>query len=237
MLLCVTMVGFVSCENRDDWDYLITLHKTSYTMYSDSQTTIDGAGLSVATWTSKNEFVATAKGDKISSNKVGSTTLSYNGQAISVTVKPRYNLYTEPDMSWGSSKSSIIAKYGNPDADDGNTIIYKTANTDVPFIAYMFDERGLFSCGVGVQLSAADKLVDFLDERYVFYSINTSNYTANFAHCYGAKNSPQIDYAGQMAYQSSIGGILVVYASNSLTKSTINNDVLNYVKKVMGNNF
>jgi len=56
----------------------------------------------------------------------------------------------------------------------------------------------------------------------VFYSVNTSTYTATFAHCYGRKDNPQVDYAGKMAYQSSIGGILVVYASNSSTRGVDN---------------
>ena len=124
-------------------------------------------------------------------------------------------------MSWGSSKSSIIAKYGTPSIDNGNTIIYKTNNTNAPLVAYMFDQRGLYSSGVGVSLNAAYRLVDFLTERYVIYSVNTTNYTATFAHCYGKKNNPQIDYAGQMAYQSSIGGILVVYTGNSTKSNNI----------------
>ena len=228
MLLLATMVGLSSCEQEnDDLENQVQLSKTSYTMYSDATTTIQGSGLTNVTWSSDNEYVATANGDKLTSDKVGSTILYCNGKKINVTVKPRYSLYTEPDMSWGSSKNSIISKYGTPYSNSGNTIIYKTSNSDVPLIAYMFDERGLYSCGAVVQLSAASRLVDFLDERYVFYSVESSNYTASFAHCYGKKNNPQIDYGGQMAYQSSVGGILVVYASNSSTRSADTNTIFN----------
>jgi hypothetical protein len=221
ILLCVTMAGATSCTQENDNAEKVLLSKTSYTMYSDATTTIEGSGLTNATWSSDNEFVAVANGNTISSDKVGSTNLYCNGQKISVTVKPSYSLYTEPDMSWGSSKSSIIAKYGTPSIDNGNTIIYKTNNSNVPLVAYMFDQRGLYSSGVGVSLNAAYRLVDFLIERYVIFSINTTNYTATFAHCYGKKNNPQIDYTGQMAYQSSIGGILVVYAGNSTKSNNI----------------
>lgn len=224
MLLCATMVGTMSCEQDvDEVGSKVLLSKTSYTMYSDATADIEGIGLDNAIWSSNNEYVATANGNTLSSDKIGSTNLYCNGQKISVTVKPRYTLYTEPDMSWGSSKSSIISKYGTPFADDGQTIMYETTNTFVPYIAYMFNETGLFACGAVVQLTAGSTLVDFLGERYVFYSVNTSTYTASFAHCYGRKDSPQVDYAGQMAYNSSMGGILVVYAGNNSTRG-VNND-------------
>lgn len=227
LLYIVAITSSYSCGEYDDWEYLITLYKTFYIMHPNEIATIDGCGLDVAKWNSKNEFVAVAKADKITSNKIGTTTISYNGQGIRVTVNPNHHLYTEPDMSWGSNKSSIISKYGVPYADNGNTILYKTSNSDVPFIAYMFNEGGLFSCGAIVLLSAGGRLLDFLDERYVFYSVNIYDYTASFAHCYGKKDNPQIDYAGQMAYQSSIGGILVVYANNRSTRSVDINTIFN----------
>lgn len=237
MLLLATMVGVSSCgQENEDFENQVQLSKTSYTMYSDATTTIQGSGLTNATWSSDNEYVAIANGDKLSSNKIGSTVLYCNGKKISVIVKPRYSLYTEPDMSWGSSKSSIISKYGTPYYNNGNTIFYKTSNSDVPLIAYMFDERGLYSCGVVAQLSAGSRLVDFLDERYVFYSVDTSDYSARFAHCYGKKNNPQIDYAGEMAYQSSVGGILVVYASNSSTRSADTNIIFNSMLETISSN-
>ena len=236
-LLCATMVCATSCE-QDEGEVTnqVLLSKTSYTMYSDATTTIEGSNLTNAIWSSNNEFVATANGSSLSSDKVGSTNLYCNGQKISVIVKPRYSLYTEPDMSWGSSKSSIISKYGTPFADDGQIIMYKTTNSSVPYIAYMFNETGLSSCGAVVQLTAGSSLVDFLGERYVFYSLNTSTYTASFAHCYGRKDNPQVDYGGQMAYQSSIGGILVVYASNNSTRGVDNDVTFNSMTKFIGNN-
>ncbi len=237
MLLCATMMGFVSCEqNGEEVSNQVLISKTSYTMYSDATTTIEGSNLTNATWSSNNEFVATANGNALSSDKIGTTNLYCNGQKISVTVKPRYTLYTEPDMSWGSSKSSIISKYGTPYSDNGDTIMYKTNNTDVPLIAYMFDGNGLYGNGAVVRITAGSTLIDFLGERYVFYSIDTDNYTASFAHCYGRKSNPQIDYAGQMSYQSSIGGILVVYAEIDLARSINNDAIFNSMTKFIESN-
>ena len=80
---------------------------------------------------------------------------------------------------------------------------------------YMFDEKGLYSCAALVKYSYGERLVDFLGERYVFFSVDTEDYTANFAHCYGTKQDPQIDLVGQMAFSTSIGGILVMYIPNT----------------------
>jgi hypothetical protein len=92
ILLCVTMAGATSCTQENDNAEKVLLSKTSYTMYSDATTTIEGSGLTNATWSSDNEFVAVANGNTISSDKVGSTNLYCNGQKISVTVKPSYSL-------------------------------------------------------------------------------------------------------------------------------------------------
>lgn len=224
MLLLATTLCFYSCSEDDD-SKKIVLSQTSYSMYPDASAKIKGSGLSNIIWDSNNEFVAKAEDDMIYSNKVGSATLYCNEHKISVTVKPKYSLYTEPDMTWGCSKNYIISKYGKPYYDGGNTILYQTNNSKVPTISYMFDDRGMYACGVQVEWQAAYELLDFLDERYVFYSVDTSAYTANFAHCYGKIDNPQIDYAGQFAYQSSLGSILLVYAGNTTTRGVIDDSI------------
>ena len=88
LLLLATMVGVSSCgQENEDFENQVQLSKTSYTMYSDATTTIQGSGLTNATWSSDNEYVAIANGDKLSSNKIGSTVLYCNGKKISVIVK------------------------------------------------------------------------------------------------------------------------------------------------------
>ena len=233
MLLLATTLCFYSCSEDDD-SKKIVLSQTSYSMYPDTSAKIKGGGLSNIIWDSNNEYVAKAEDDMIYSNKVGSAALYCNEHKISVTVKPKYSLYTEPDMTWGCSINYIISKYGKPYYDGGNTIIYQTNNSKVPTIPYMFDDRGMYACGVQVKLQAADELFDFLDERYFFYSIDTSTYTANFAHFYGKRDNPQIDYAGQLAYQSSLGSILLIYVGNTTTRGVIDDSIFESMSNVIG---
>ena len=218
LMILIAIGAYVSsCEVDQDGGSVLT--KTSYSLKSDSSTSIEGNIPSSAVWDSQNEFVATAIGCNLSSHFVGSTYLQWNGNTIKVDVKPRYNLYDEPDMSWGTSLNTIISRYGTPDKESGNMILYETGNKAVPYELYQFSNNSLIACGVVAHLEYGSSLVDFLGERYLFYSVDTYNYTADFAHCYGKKNDPQIDYVGQMAFSSSIGGIVVVYAGGNTSRS------------------
>lgn len=218
LMILIAIGAYVSsCETDQDGGNVLT--KTSYSLKSDSSTSIEGNIPSSAVWDSQNEFVATAAGCNLSSHFVGSTYLQWNGNTIKVDVKPRYNLYDEPDMSWGTSLNTIISRYGAPDKESGNMILYETGNKAVPYELYQFSNNSLIACGVVVHLEYGSSLVDFLGERYLFYSVDIDNYTADFAHCSGKKNDPQIDYAGQMAFSSSIGGIAVVYVGVNTSRS------------------
>ena len=217
MILIVIGAYVSSCEMDQDGGNVLT--KTSYSLKSDSSTSIEGNIPSSAVWDSQNEFVATAAGCNLSSHFVGSTYLQWNGNNIKVDVKPRYNLYDEPDMSWGSSLNTIISRYGTPDNESGNMILYETGNKAVPYELYQFSNNSLVACGVVVHLEYGSSLVDFIGERCLFYSVDSYNYTADFAHCYGKIDNPQIDYIGQMAFSSSIGGILVIYVGGNTSRS------------------
>ncbi len=215
MLLCVATFGLSSCEKDG-----LNLSKTSYTLYSDDSTKIEGSYLDNIVWDSQNEFVATAEGNILTSILVGSTTLSCGDATISVTVKPRHTLYIEPYMKWGCSKSDIIAKFGTPDSETDTALGYATGNSAAPLVMYMFNSDKLTSCGVAVKMSYASELVDFIAERYVILEVDGT--AATFVHCYGKVSDPKFDYGGQMDYSSSLGGFIVAYIPNSNETSNSN---------------
>ncbi len=224
-------IALCSCSKEEG----IMLKQRSYTLYTDFTTKIEATGLpNDAAWISENEFVATANGYTISSSKVGSANLRYEDVSISVTVDPRCTLYTEPDMSWGSSISSIKSKYGNPYSSNNDILIYRTNNSASPLALYSFDNGKLTSSAIVVPIDYVDKLADFLGERYVIYSVDTTKYTADFAHCYGEIKNPKIDYIGRMAFEYSIGGILILYVPNSDdTRADNNSDYFNNMIKAL----
>lgn len=96
---------------------------------------------------------------------------------------------------------------------DASTIIFKTDKSASPYVAYLFDsDKTVMGVGVYINPLQVDLLPEFLNERYLIYDVDVSNYTANFAHAVGYRDEPKIDYVGQMGYSSSIGLILIAYA-------------------------
>lgn len=96
---------------------------------------------------------------------------------------------------------------------DASTIIFKTDKSASPYVAYLFDnDKTVMGVGVYIDPFQGGDLPDFLNERYLIYDVDVSNYTANFAHAVGYRDEPKIDYVGQMGYSSSLGLILIAYA-------------------------
>lgn len=234
MLLLATILTITACGSDDKPDNA-KLSITSYTMYHEDLASIEGTDISDLTWKSENEFVATVKDDEITAQYVGKTTVksATKGLSFTVEVKPRYHTYEEPFLDWGASISEIKAKYGAPESEDANSLLYKTDNSNAPLLLYIFENGKLYTCGVACKVSVASQLADFLLERYVPVQVDVDNYKATFLHCYGTFSDPQTDYGVAMQYRSSIGGILVVYTGlNTKTKTTTDNDFSNSFEKL-----
>lgn len=137
-------------------------------------------------------------------------------------------------MNWGTSMTAIKSYYGTHYLLDSNTLLYKSNNGNVPYYIYIFENGKLKYSSAIVKLSASSALVDFLAERYLTVSVNTSTYTATYAHCYGKKTDPKCDYGVAFTYNSSIGGLLVAYAPISTSNST-SNSKLNFT--IVNNNY
>lgn len=241
MLLLATMFTFTACGG-DDKDNPQGLSQTKYEVFARETTPVNGAGLYGVVWKSSNKFVAEVEGDgTIVAHHVGST--SINPLAISgyiqVEVKPKVTEYSEPMIRlhqkyingqlvtgnwqskylWGTNISMIsyyIKESGAPWKFESKTheiMLYSTGNKATPFIGYLFNGRELYATGIYVDPLYASQIPDFLAERFIVYSVDTSNYTADFAHVQITDNDEMtLNYAGRMAYSNSTGYILILYA-------------------------
>lgn len=218
MLLFATLLTFMSCGDEPD---NTKLSKTDYSMFHGDTQVIEGVNLTDIVWDSENEFVATVGKNAISGQYVGKTTVRSVAKklAFTVEVKPVYNIYEEPCLRWGASRAYIKAKYGTPQSEDFNSVIYKTANPNAPIMIFMFENDMLSSSGVVCKVSAASQLADFLLERYVPVEVDINNYTATLLHCHGKISNPQIDYGVGMQFNTSIGGIVVAYVNPDNAKA------------------
>lgn len=120
----------------------------------------------------ENEYHAeVSKNGLVTARFVGETNvLLSNGEDtknFKVIVAPKSNLYPEPDVKFGDSKSSIVAKFGTPDAETSSGIVYTDYSNAAPILMFLFDSNKLSSYAVMVRSSYSSALDDFLLERYL----------------------------------------------------------------------
>lgn len=193
-------------------------------MYHGNTEYIEGINVSGLIWNSENEFVATVDNDLIKGQFVGKTTVRSTTGNLSfiVEVNARHHLYEEPLLDFGASKEEIKAKRGKPKSEDATSLLYETGNVNVPYELYVFQNGGLYTCGVVCKLTIASTLAEFLTERYLTVKVDMNKYSATLMHCYGKIKDPQIDYGVAMQYQSSLGGLLVAYTqTNNKTRNDL----------------
>lgn len=244
-LLLATMLTFTACGGDDDKDEPKSLSQTKYEVFAGETMPIKGTNLNNVVWESSDKFVAEVADDAtISAHRVGHTyinPLSIDG-AIQVTVKPKVTSYSEPIIRYGQkyvngqlvtedwlsqylwgTHSSLMSYYvkesGAPwelESQTSEMMIYSTGNKATPLIGYLFNEDGrMYATGIYVNPLYASQVPDFLAERFIIYSVDTSNYTADFAHVRIAYNDEMtLNYAGRMAFSSSSGYILILYAGD-----------------------
>ena len=233
LLAVAAAITMLSCSKNEDNS--VSLSKMSYTLYHSQTENIQGENVTVLVWDSDNEFVATVSNGVIKGQFVGKTTVRESSRrpSFNVEVKPKYNLYTEPDMDWGASISTIRSRYGTPYSSDSNTLLYKSTNSNVPYYMYYFENGKLKYSSAIVKLSASSVLVDFLTERYLAVDVNMSTYTATLVHCYGKISDPKFDYGVGFTYSSSVGGLLVIYLPNSSSDTRADKDIQQCIENIL----
>lgn len=126
----------------------------------------------------EKQYVATVSpSGLIKAGKVGTTWIKIsdgeNSKYLKVSVKPRFNLYPDPILSFGINKIELMADLGAPYFidNDTNIYLYLSNSKNVNIIGYRFDEMDKLS-GVWVDVNmgqvAPEDLVAFLVERYSY---------------------------------------------------------------------
>ncbi len=175
LLLAFTLVSFCACSDDDSG---IGLEKTEIELLSDESYTILSSSENVLTYTSENNFIATVSPQGvIEAQRVGHTKVSVsdgkNVEHISVRINPKYDLYPEPFLEFGTKRSDIIARFGTPTQEMAQGISYidNTNTTKAPVRIFLFDDNDrLSSTNVGVKTEYSSLLGSFLNERYLLYT-------------------------------------------------------------------
>lgn len=177
------MLLFTNCKSGDEKKDIIQLLSANPTLYYDDEFQIEATSVAPITYKTENEYHATVSASGlVTAKRIGSTSIILdNGsdtQNLLVTVKPKSNLYPEPNVDFGVSRAFIISKYGTPDAEDDNIIGYNSYSSKAPILMFVFDESDkLKASTVMVKTAYSSELGDFLVERYASIGVDDEDFT------------------------------------------------------------
>lgn len=162
-LIVMMSLGMVSCGSDDDDSGIDT---TPISFFCGDKKLIEGAD----TIASANKFVAFGKGNTLTGYHVGQTTVTVNGKAnISVTVKPKYNLYDDPVCEWGCDLNYVKDHQNQGTVSSKSTdkmYVYENAG-GASLLSYNFENGKLKSVLAMVSTNHTSTLTDYLLERFI----------------------------------------------------------------------
>lgn len=185
-LLLITVLVFTlsSCEKEKANLISVTVLEKTFNFEDEYQ--IEATSKSAISYTVENEYNAKiTQTGYLTAGRVGETTISLNNsedqKTFKVIVKPKYNLYPEPNIKFGATKNSIISQFGSDYIETEGNIAY--SNT-APIILFLFDaSKKLESYAIIVESIYSSTLGSFLVERYlpvkeedgIFFFVNGLN--------------------------------------------------------------
>lgn len=163
---CLGCIQFNSCEKEETADSKVPDQE----LYHDDIYKIPVQG----TWISSNNNIASVENNIVRGVTIGTANIKNGSNEFKVTVKPRYNYFSEPYMGWGQSMSEVKSnvKGYELEYEFGEMLVY-TGNNKESEIVYYFEEGKLNTIGVMIDeehLANTPNLIEFLKERYInFY--------------------------------------------------------------------
>lgn len=171
LLIAVLAITLNSCEKEKANLISVTVLEKTFNFEDEYQ--IEATSKSAISYTVENEYHATiTQSGYLTAGRVGETTISLNNsedqKTFKVTVKPKYNLYPEPNVKFGDTKSSIIAQFGSDYIETEGNVGYTNYSNTAPIIMFTFDASNkLKSYAIMVESSYTSILGSFLAERYL----------------------------------------------------------------------
>ena len=182
LLVAFVSFGITSCGSDDD-EPSISVTPTSIIMHYDDTQQLKAEGSTATSWTVGDDYIASVdQTGLVKGLHIGSTQVKVSDGKTSaycdVTITPEYNLYEEPIMSWGTSKSSIVAsethKSLNASSSDYFMYDYSQGSTAC-IMVYGFKNNKLESAMAILNKSLFVTAGLFLLERYQPVYIGNDN--------------------------------------------------------------
>ncbi len=176
-VMAIAAIAFSGCSKGSGEDNPIKLSSSAQTMRYDDEFQIQATSDTPITYTSENDYHAeVSSSGLVTAGRIGETNIVMtNGddtKKLKITVRPESNLYAEPDLTFGMTRSAVKAKLGSPDSETEDGIGYEDWSYASEMLICLFDEDDkLTSYSVAVKTLYAEELVAFLAERYVLGSV------------------------------------------------------------------
>lgn len=167
---------------EDDQGSGIILNTTVINLSVGNTWQIDASSETAITYQSGDPFIARVSvTGLVAANHVGSTSVRLdNGNEIkdiTVHVNPVYNLYPDPVLDFGITRTALVQKLGAPYKETDAGISYYNYSTAAPYVIYLFDENNrLEFTAVIVKTEYTTPLASHLDERYLYYGTDGDYY-------------------------------------------------------------
>ncbi len=170
--LVLVSLAIVSCgsDKEDEPNY------TNQIMVVGETYTIPGKSMD---WVSDNDLIASISNGIVTAEHVGETVIRNGSKSFKVTVTAQYNTFKEPYMNFGASMSSVknyMSGYTlNKELSDA--LLYD-GKFPVMYYMYTFKNAGMYLSSAILKASSvdADDMVAFLQERYVFVTMDEEEY-------------------------------------------------------------
>ena len=167
VLIAAIAISFMGCNKEK----LITLSTTSTTLHHGETYQIPAECENPITYSSANQYHAkVSSSGLVTAQYVGKTTIRLESEddskTFTVTVSPKSQLYPEPNIRFGETKSSVISKYGTPTTTNSG-IGYNNYSTNAPILLVTLDGNDCVTgYALAVKSAYTSELADFLGERY-----------------------------------------------------------------------
>lgn len=177
LVMCIIgLMALAGCKKDEEKtkDTIKISNGTSVTLYSGDRHQISASSISAISYSSGNDFCAKVNSTgQVTANHVGNTSISLRNnddtKSVRVTVKAESNLYTEPRISFGDSKSTVESKLGTPDEINNGNYFYRNYSSVVDLLMVSFENGKVEGYALSVKTSYASELGTFLFERYAYY--------------------------------------------------------------------
>lgn len=134
-------------------------------------------------WTSDNELIASVSTAGVKAEHVGETYIRNGNKSFKVTVTPKYNTFIEPYMNFGASKSSVknFMNGYELNRETADAIMYD-GKFPVMYYLYSFKNSALNISSAIIKATSVntDEMVAFLQERYVYVTMDEDKYYFGF---------------------------------------------------------